>query len=213
MTIAAGATSAQITLSAEATAPHSLPTDASVRGPAGSLDTSFGGGTQVSLVGIGDDYAEAMAVQSDGRIVVAGHSAMVQSTDFAVVRYLRDGGLDPSFGGTGKVVTALIPGSARDSIYALALQTVKGQAHIVAVGGEGDFAVARYTPSGALDASFDNGGKVTGLFGSIIGAARAVLVTPDNALILAGGIGATTTCWRAWARTAHWTAASVSAAS
>jgi len=69
-----------------------------------------------------------------------------------------------------------------DSIDALALQTVDGEERIVAAGGEGDFEVARYRANGTLDASFAGDGTVTNLFGSVIGAARAVAVTPSGAI-------------------------------
>jgi uncharacterized delta-60 repeat protein len=317
--VAAGATSAELRLEAAASAPHSLPTPVTlegtsgtakasqtltvtVRGPAGSLDTSFGGGIQVTPVGAGEDYGQALAVQPDGKVLLAGHTVSATGgEDFALVRYNRDGGLDtafgsggkvvtpvgsgsdqayavalqpdgkivvggsaavspsdldfalvrynpdgsldPSFGSGGKVLTALggvdhvfalaiqpdgkivaggdtdsgtgaqdfalarynpngsldsgfgsggkvstpiRPGTTRDSIYGLALQTVGGETRIVAAGGEGDFILARYTPAGQLDETFGEGGKVDGLFASSIGAARAVVVTGGSKLLVAG---------------------------
>ena len=56
---------------------------------AGVLDTSFGTGGKVTTpVGTGDDYGRAMAVDSQGRVVVAGYSYNGSDNDFAVVRYL-----------------------------------------------------------------------------------------------------------------------------
>lgn len=157
----------------------------------GSLDTGFGtGGKVVTAFGNGTDRAHALIVQGDGKIVVGGQSLQTDSgVDYALARYLTDGSLDTSFGSGGKVTTALKSGNGGDSIYALALHTIAGVEHIVAVGGDGDFTAARYTPAGALDPSFGTGGKVTDMFTSVIGGARGVLVTPDNQLVLAGGIG------------------------
>ncbi|HEX3140662.1 MAG TPA: hypothetical protein VHQ87_11440 [Rhizobacter sp.] len=157
----------------------------------GSLDAGFGNGGKVTAAfGADTDRAYAVIVQSDGKIVVAGESQQTGTgVDFALARYLANGTLDASFGSGGKVLTTLKPGSGRDTVYALALQTIAGVEHIVAVGGEGNFVAARYTPAGTLDPSFGSGGKVLDVFNSIIGAARGVLVTPDNKLVLAGQIG------------------------
>ncbi|HET7792802.1 MAG TPA: hypothetical protein VFL64_05405 [Rhizobacter sp.] len=156
----------------------------------GSLDTSFGnGGKVVTAFGNATDRAQAIALQSDGKIVVGGSTSQTLSgTDFALARYNADGSLDTTFGNGGKVITALRSGTAGDAIYALALQRIANVEHIVAVGGDGNFLAARYTPAGTLDPSFGTGGIVTALFNSVGGAARGVVVTPDNKLVLAGQI-------------------------
>jgi uncharacterized delta-60 repeat protein len=160
--------------------------------PDGSLDPAFGNaGRVVVALSTGTDRAHAVALQPDGRIVVGGTTLVNTSTtgqDFALLRLMPDGTLDNSFGSGGKVVTAMQPSSNSDTIYALALPVVDGEQRIVAVGGEGDFIAARYTHSGALDGSFGNGGKVLGLFGRNIGAARAVTLLPGGRMVLAGGI-------------------------
>ena len=62
----------------------------------GLLDTTFSGdGTVITAVGSGDDQGMAVAIQGDGRIVVAG----ISSQDIAVVRYNSDGSLDTTFNG------------------------------------------------------------------------------------------------------------------
>jgi uncharacterized delta-60 repeat protein len=79
----------------------------------GSLDTTFDadGLLTTKLTG-GVDRAEAVVVQPDGKILVAGMAdATVMGTDFAVVRYLTDGTLDTSFGGTGIVITDITGGA------------------------------------------------------------------------------------------------------
>jgi len=164
----------------------------------GSLDTGFGpGGTGklTTAFGADSDTAYALLLQTDGKIVVGGDTSQGSSTtgvDFALARYNTDGTLDTGFGadGTGKVITSLAAFGARDSIYALALQTVDGEARIVAAGGEGDFTVARYLANGTLDATFGAAGtgKVTALMGSTIGAARAVRLTADDKIVLAGHV-------------------------
>src|SRR5689334_529639 len=69
----------------------------------GDLDVSFSGdGKQTTDFG-GADAAAAVAVQADGKIVVAGSSG----GDFALARYGTDGTPDPSFSGDGMVTTDL----------------------------------------------------------------------------------------------------------
>ena len=158
--------------------------------PDGSLDPSFGtAGKVTTTFGNDSDNVFALLIQPDGKIVLGGDTSQGSSTsgvDFALARYNPDGSLDASFGVEGKVVTSLASFSGRDSVYALALQDVGGESRIVAAGGEGDFMIARYTAAGQLDASFGAGGKVTGLLGSTIGAARAVKIAADGSIVLAG---------------------------
>ena len=113
----------------------------------GDPDSTFGTqGTVVTDVG-GNDRAEAAAVQSDGRVVVAGRSG----SDFALARYNTNGSLDASFDGDGLVTTDF--GGGQDAAFDLAIQpdgkiVVTGT---TAQGGSSDFALARYNPDGSLD--------------------------------------------------------------
>jgi uncharacterized delta-60 repeat protein len=162
--------------------------------PDGSLDAGFGAGGKVTTAFSGDsDTAYALVIQPDGKLVVGGDTNQGSSAtgqDFALARYNTDGSLDGGFGTGGKTITSVAQFSGRDSIYALTLQTVGGETRIVAAGGEGDFSVARYLANGTLDPSFGVGGtgKVAALMGSTIGAARAVRVTADNKLVVAGHV-------------------------
>ncbi|NRF70604.1 hypothetical protein HLB44_26730 [Aquincola sp. S2] len=160
----------------------------------GTLDPAFADGGRFVLpigAGNGTDRAHAVVVQSDGKIVVAGTtltSTSASGQDFALIRLTVQGTLDAGFGQGGKVVTPMQTHSGGDVIYALALPVIDGEERILAVGGEGDFMAARYTPSGTLDATFGQGGKVVGLFGRNIGAARSVVLLPGGRIVLAGGI-------------------------
>ena len=69
--------------------------------PDGSLDTTFGfGGKLTTPIGAGDDNANGVVLQPDGRIVVVGQSynTLTQDFDFAMVRYNPDGSIDNSCG-------------------------------------------------------------------------------------------------------------------
>jgi len=156
----------------------------------GEIDDSFGDhGKTIVSVGEDADTAYAIALQADGKIVVGGDSNRGSSQtgiDFALVRLNDDGNLDQDFGAKGVVTTSIASFGGRDSIYALALQTVAGEERIVAAGGEGDFSLARFRADGSLDATFGKQGKVQSVFGSTIGAARGLAVTADNELVVAG---------------------------
>jgi uncharacterized delta-60 repeat protein len=106
-------------------------------GAGGSLDASFNGsGIVQTLVGSNSTGAEGMAIQSDGKILVAGTS----NSDFAVLRYNTDGSLDNSYNGDGSAFVDLRNGSV-DSAHAIALDAA-GRA-VVAGEADGLFGVAR----------------------------------------------------------------------
>jgi uncharacterized delta-60 repeat protein len=162
----------------------------------GGLDSSFGTGGKVTTdFSKGPDQAFAVAIQSDGKIVVAG-SARTSSTeyDFALARYNANGSLDTTFGSRGKVTTAFAP-SLNAGVYGLILQ---GDGKIVAVGygfngSHADFAVARYTSGGALDATFGSGGKVMTDFNSYDDYAHSVAIQTDGKVVVAGSaVGSST---------------------
>ena len=120
----------------------------------GSLDMSFDSDGKVTTpIGSSDDYAYAVVLQSDGKIVVVGYGNTGTNTDVVLVRYDLDGSLDTTFDGDGKVTTPI--GSSNDYAYAAAIDH---GGKIVAVGysagADADFALVRYigdatTPFGA----------------------------------------------------------------
>jgi uncharacterized delta-60 repeat protein len=70
----------------------------------GSLDTSFSGDGRQSTDFGGADFGHALALQPDGKLIVAGRVDEFGANDWGVVRYTADGSLDTSFGVGGKVV-------------------------------------------------------------------------------------------------------------
>ncbi|MFL5941869.1 MAG: PASTA domain-containing protein [Gaiellaceae bacterium] len=151
---------------------------------AGDLDPTFGSGGVVTQSP--DRSIGAVAVQPDGKIVVAG------SSPFALARYLPDGSLDPSFGAGGHVETDAGAGSVR----ALALQpdgkiVVAGSSPY---GSPNRFTLARYDSSGSLDTTFGTDGITTTVVPTSLdaswtpwGAGVAALdVLPDGKVLAAG---------------------------
>src|SRR6266508_2029957 len=77
----------------------------------GTLDNSFGNGGKVTIH-IGNDFAQGMVIQPDGKIVVAGYDGnSVATSDFALARLNVDGSLDSTFGIGGKVTTHFAAGA------------------------------------------------------------------------------------------------------
>ncbi len=153
----------------------------------GDLDLTFGGtGKVVTPILSGNDGATGTAVQSDGKIVVAGYSFNGSNYDFAVVRYMDTGALDPTFGGgTGKVTTAI--GSGDDLGNGVALQSdgkivVAGYSYN---GSTNEFAVVRYNTDGTLDTAFGGTGKVTADFGGS-DSGTSVTMQNDGRIVVAG---------------------------
>ena len=154
----------------------------------GSLDPSFGGGDGIvtTPVGTGSDFAQAVAVQADGKIVVAGAAYVGSTYDFAVVRYHTDGSLDFSFEVDGKAITAI--GSSRDEGNAVVLQT---DGKIVVAGSvfngtHNDFGAVRYNPDGSLDTSFHFDGKVTTQVGAASSSGAAMAIQTNGRILVAG---------------------------
>src|SRR5262245_60750040 len=119
-----------------------LPGLALAQGP-GDLDTTFSSDGWVTSFLNDFSSAEALLLQPNGRIVVAGFKGDPFTSNFALARYRSNGTLDPSFAGNGKLTTDF---GGADEARALALQP---DGKIVAAGqGSGDFALARYNPDG-----------------------------------------------------------------
>jgi uncharacterized delta-60 repeat protein len=151
----------------------------------GTPDPSFGSGGLVTTPTGG--FGRALALQPDGRIIVAGSRKEGSQALFALVRYRRNGSLDPSFGAGGIVTTAF---GSLDGASAVLLQR---NGKIVVVGnsqknGRGLFALARYEPDGSLDPSFGSGGKVRTGFGSGGGSPTAAALQRDGKIVVVGWI-------------------------
>ncbi|MEX2140632.1 MAG: hypothetical protein WD894_15320, partial [Pirellulales bacterium] len=157
----------------------------------GTLDLNFGAdgnGKRTTNFDSSENYATSVALQGDGKIVVAGYSLQgSRSYDFALARYNSDGSDDTTFGIGGKVTTDFA--GSYEAGTSVALQS-NGK---IVVGGYSfqgsngvDFALARYTSSGALDNSFDGDGKVTTDFGGSRNEAHSVALQADGKIVAVG---------------------------
>jgi len=161
----------------------------------GTLDLPFGGnntGMAITDIGSSSNYANAVALQADGKIVVVGNAfvnSFAGTSDIAVLRYNTDGSLDTTgFGSPNGYVTTNV--GAFDNGFAVALQTdnkivVAGNADA----GMGDrLALLRYNADGGLDPGFGTSGIVTRSASgpSIIAGAFAVVLQPGGEIVVAG---------------------------
>lgn len=154
----------------------------------GDFDTTFAGnGKRVVDFGVdnGNDVtASSVAIQDDGKVVVAGTLEGSSGMQFALARVDAAGEPDESLDGNGKVVTEFGPDAVGSSV------AVGATGRIVVAGtrrgsSDDDFAVAVYEPDGSLDASFAGNGKRTTDF-SADEAARSVAIQADGKIVVVG---------------------------
>ena len=154
--------------------------------PTGSLDTTFDtdGKVTTAFGQSTNDRAFAIAIQGNGKIVVAGYNtnSLSGQRDFAVTRYNTNGSLDTTFNSNG--IVSLSIASGMDECRSVMIQT---DGKIVVAGFSFDFttrvfAAVRFNTDGSLDNSFDNDGIVTTAIGSTDDAGYAAALQSDGNL-------------------------------
>ncbi|HKP12796.1 MAG TPA: hypothetical protein VJZ91_11815, partial [Blastocatellia bacterium] len=158
----------------------------------GNLDASFGTGGKVTTnLTPGIDLAFGVALQSDGKVVVAGLSPGMFQDAFTVIRYNTNGSLDASFGTGGVVLTPFGEGF---NGFSQGFDVVIQPGDKIVVGGmalddglNGGFALARYNGDGSLDPSFGTAGKVvTNFGGALVDQIRCLALQPDGKIVAGG---------------------------
>lgn len=153
----------------------------------GDLDTTFGSGTGkvITAIGAGEATARALALQPDGKIVVAGSCSNGNDVDLCLARYNTNGVLDATFGNGGKVITDV--STFEDNANAIAVQP---DGKIVVAGAclliSRDFCLARYSANGVLDATFGTDGIAAPFITIFDEFANALAIQPDGKLVVAG---------------------------
>ncbi len=161
----------------------------------GDLDATFSGDGRVSTLTSPDTFvARAVAIQPDGRIVVAGYSCDTGTcgptgdSSFRLVRYTRDGGLDTDFGAGGMVTTPV--GVGRSQAFDI---FIRGDGSIVAGGvasadalDPGSFALVGYEANGRLDTTFGSRGKMITRVGSGFDAISDLVPGPGDHFVAVG---------------------------
>ena len=152
----------------------------------GSFDLSFSGGQVITPIGNSNDVAFALALQPDGKIVVAGASYNGLNYDFSLARYNSNGTLDTSFDGDGKIIIPI--GNFSDEAHGVAIQS-DGKIVVVGFSADGSFEVftlIRFNQNGTLDLSFGSGGIVKTRIGMSGSRALAVAIQPNGKIVVAG---------------------------
>lgn len=153
----------------------------------GSLDGSFDDdGVVMTTNGTNEDRASSLAIDTDGKIVVAGSTWNGTNWKIALVRYNADGSRDPSFDTDGRVITAIGAGDSYGQGIA-----IDGSGRIIVSGyaaseNDSKFALARYNANGSLDTSFDGDGKLTTHIGTEYDLAGGVVIDVAGKIVVAG---------------------------
>ncbi|CAN5328371.1 hypothetical protein BH10ACI3_BH10ACI3_20970 [soil metagenome] len=156
----------------------------------GSLDTSFGNGGIVisSVAPMNTEWANSVAIQSNGKIVAAGIWRNGSDDDFALFRYNTDGTLDTTFDTDGKVTTGFGGDQAANAVV------IQPDGKIIAGGyssgnGSEDFALVRYNADGSLDTTFDSDGIVTTPVSESSDKVNSLVIRADGKIVAAGNAG------------------------
>jgi uncharacterized delta-60 repeat protein len=164
--------------------------------PNGSLDNTFDGdGTLVAQIAGIDNLANAVAIQTNGKIVVGGTSGNGLpdgAANFAVARFNSDGSFDTTFDSDGKVTTP--QGICNDLL-------IQPDGKIVLAGAKtnlgypNSIAVVRYNPNGSLDTGFrSSNSSAVGVVQTpfVRAAGYSLKLQPDGKIIVGGTIGSGT---------------------
>jgi len=162
--------------------------------PDGQLDESFG--TAGAVIGIATGQALDVAVQPDGRIVIAGIADVDRDDDFGdlfVARLLEDGSPDLSFNLTSQVFTDVLAQANQaqnvriqpDGMIVVSGSSPNPTSNGVGIDDHTD--LARYQPGGLVDPDFGDGGTVR--LDAFVGAGLAI--QPDGRLVLVGTVDTT----------------------
>ncbi len=155
-------------------------------------DNTFVGANGYWLFNTGgtDERLQAIAIQSDGKIVAAGYTNNGGFNKFLVVRLLSTGAPDTSFGTNGIVTTTI--GSIDARAYGLVIRPSDGKITVAGVSylsaGDSEFTLVRYNTDGSIDSTFGTSGIATTSFGSGLDTGAAIAQQSDGKTVTAGTI-------------------------
>ncbi len=148
-------------------------------GPDPWLDPTFG--TDGTVVTPFDGFQQgqgALALQADGKIVIAGtlYNYSTDTSDLVMARYTSNGTLDTALGGNGIIITDLGQNETGNDL------AIQRDGKILVVGGGSSSLLLRYNPNGSLDTTFGDAGKVINDLGS-----TSITIQPDGKILTIGG--------------------------
>jgi uncharacterized delta-60 repeat protein len=150
----------------------------------GSVDNSFGINGKVTTDFLGNgDVANSLAIQTDGKIIVAGFSLDSNNVSkFSLARYNINGTLDNSFGSSGKIIESF----GNDNCGSNSLIIQSDNKIVLAGYFSGDFAISRFNMDGSIDNLFGTNGKIITDFYGNEDIGRCVAIQPDGRIIVTG---------------------------
>ena len=155
--------------------------------PNGKPDPSFGKGDGRVTTNLGaTDYGFDMALQADGKIVVAGERAFNDHSQFAVARYGIRGILDKSFSKDGMNFTEFHEKYQGANAVAISPNGDITLGGYTANGTSSRWALARYRPNGSLDPRFGNDGRVTTDVSSTFDQIEDITLLPSGGVVVGG---------------------------
>lgn len=151
----------------------------------GTVDTSFGSaGANIAVIG-GSSSADAVIVQTDGKIVLAGRTYGEFYSDIAVARFLDNGELDTSFDSDGKRTFSI---AEYDDYITSMLQLPNGKLLLGGVSNT-DFALVQLNTNGSNNNSFSGDGIVAVDMNESFDEVHDIALDSDGNIIAAGFIG------------------------
>jgi uncharacterized delta-60 repeat protein len=161
----------------------------------GTFDSTFGTAQGNSgfvwVRGIGFDTAPlgsaGVALQNDGKIVVASNTPVSSASQAALIRFNSDGSMDSSFGTSGIVRTTVNGNDLANKVL------IQPDGKILAVGTSGNSTnykqiIIRYLPNGTPDSSFGSGGAVTINIPGNLTSGLSIAQQPDGKIITGGSM-------------------------
>ncbi len=163
--------------------------------PNGNLDSSFGlNGIVIKDLG-DDEYANTMALQADGKILIAGSASNGNNQDFTVLRYDTNGTIDNTFGSSGKVMIPMATGTEDIPISMLVQPDGK-----IVLGGFSfntttfinKISIARISATGVLDNTFGSSGKILSSLNAAGDMVFSIALQSDGKILATGSSDRTT---------------------
>jgi uncharacterized delta-60 repeat protein len=157
----------------------------------GSLDSTFGsGGKMFYDVGYSDTTANAVALQPDGKIVVAGTAKIGGDYDFVVCRFNADGSVDSTFNGVSGRRSFNFGNGGTDDDYANAVAVLPNGDILVAGSADSatktQVALVRLTSTGGNTTGLNGSTSLTASIGDSNSAAYSIAFQPDGRFVVGG---------------------------
>ena len=163
----------------------------------GSLDTSFSADGLFTLsITNRSDYLIGVDITFDGKIIAAGGAVFDSGSNqgrYAIVRYLNNGDLDPTFGTNGVVTLNIFDGSCiARSIISLPDGKSLVAGHASGNGTQRSFSIIRLDINGNIDSTFGDNGVVSTVFPTDQSQIFKMKLDDNNNIIVVGDVNTDT---------------------